>query len=717
MSEFPSPLPTPCRVALVQMEVLDGAPRENLGRVLEFMESEPADLWLLPELWSSGYAHDQWARIADDHTEALWQAVGQRAREAGTWVGGSAIERDARGRLVNRFRLVGPEGTSILHYDKAHLFAPMHEDRHLARGESRTRIALGPWVLSPSICFDLRFPEMYRAEALEGANLYVVASAWPAVRRQIQRGLAWARAVENQAWLVLANRVGSGYDGTRFGGGSLVVSPDGTVLAEGGEDEEIVRGELDTGALALRGELEVLTAGNRTVDDPGSRTTPRRPETPETPDQAPPERSSPNQVRPRGPSTRSVWGGESPDAPEGATVPPVFFGVTYAYDDLDAWRAAGQGRGPGYIYSRNRNPTVELFEAKVQALDGAQAATSFATGMAAVSNTLHTLLSPGDRVVSIRDTYGGTGKIFTDVLPRLGVEVALCRTDDHDALEEEVGRGCRLLYLETPTNPTLKVLDIRRLARAARAAGAVTVVDNTFATPINQRPLELGADLVIYSATKFLGGHSDAMGGVVTGTSELVQEIFHYREINGASLDPMSAFLLARGLRTLELRVERHNANALAVARFLADHPRVEAVFYPGLPDHPGHAVAREQMSGFGGVLSFSLKGDSGNVDPARDVDPAAKDVDSPRDVDPARDVGSAAKDVDGVLRRLRLAHRAASLGSVATLVGPPATTSHVEMSAAERAEAGIPETLIRYSVGIENADDLIRDLEAALEG
>lgn len=268
MSESPSPLPTPCRVALVQMEVRDGAPRENLGRVLEFMESEPADLWLLPELWSSGYAHDQWAPIADEHADALWRAVGERAREADAFVGGSAIERDARGRLVNRFRLVGPDGASILHYDKAHLFAPMHEDRHLARGESRTRMGLGPWVLSPSICFDLRFPEMYRAEAVEGANLYVVASAWPAVRREIQRGLAWARAVENQAWLVLANRVGSGHDGTRFGGGSLVVSPDGTVLAEGGESEEIVRAELDTGALALRGELEVLTARNLEVDGP-----------------------------------------------------------------------------------------------------------------------------------------------------------------------------------------------------------------------------------------------------------------------------------------------------------------------------------------------------------------------------------------------------------------------------------------------------------------
>jgi cystathionine gamma-synthase len=210
------------------------------------------------------------------------------------------------------------------------------------------------------------------------------------------------------------------------------------------------------------------------------------------------------------------------------------------------------------------------------------------------------------------------------------------------------------------------------------------VVDNTFATPINQRPLELGAHLVVHSATKFLGGHSDAMGGVVAGDRELVARVFQFREINGASMDPNSAFLLSRGLRTLELRVERQNANAQAVAEYLAGHPRVERVFYPGLGDHPQHEVARRQMRGFGGVLAFSL--------------------------------GSELEAVRRLVGGLRLAHRAASLGSVATLVGPPSTTSHVELSAAQRAAAGIPEGLIRYSVGIENAADLIADLGAALE-
>jgi len=384
-----------------------------------------------------------------------------------------------------------------------------------------------------------------------------------------------------------------------------------------------------------------------------------------------------------GPSTRCVWGDRSGIAPEGVTVVPVFHGVTFAYDDLDEWAAVGRGEKPGHVYSRNTNPTVDDFESRMRLLEDAEDATSFATGMAAISNTLFTLLSPGERVVAIKDTYGGTNKLFIEFLPRFGIDVALCETTDFDAIEAEIDKGCNLVYLESPTNPTLKVVDIERLAARAHAAGAVVVVDNTFATPINQQPLPLGADLVVHSATKFLGGHSDAMGGVVCGSRALVRKIFHFREINGATLDPMSAFLLSRGLKTLELRVERQNRNAQAVAEFLGAHPRVEAVYYPGLSEHPGHAIARRQMTGYGGVLAFSVAGD---FDAVREL-----------------------------IGRLRLAHCAASLGSVGTLVGPPATTSHVELSAAERADAGIPETLIRYSVGIENHQDLIADLEQAL--
>ncbi|MFW6088422.1 MAG: cystathionine gamma-synthase family protein [Gemmatimonadota bacterium] len=383
--------------------------------------------------------------------------------------------------------------------------------------------------------------------------------------------------------------------------------------------------------------------------------------------------------------TRAVWAGEGELSWHGATQVPVVHSVTFGFDDVDRWLEVGAGRAPGHIYSRNTNPTVDVFEAKLRDLEGGEAATSFATGMAAVSNTLFALLAPGSRVVSLRDTYGGTSRLFLEFLPRFGIDVTLCDTEDHEAIEAAVGRGCDLLYLETPTNPTLKVVDLRRLAGAGRAAGALVVVDNTFATPVNQRPIELGADLVIHSATKFLGGHSDAMGGIVCGRAALIETIFGFREINGASLAPPVAHLLIRSMKTLELRVRRHNENALGLARFLESHPAVERVFYPGLEDDPGHAIASGQMDGFGGLLGFSLAGDFGVV--------------------------------KGFLERLRLAHRAASLGSVGTLVGPPAVTSHVELTPEQRAELGIPETLIRCSVGIENLEDLIDDFEQALRG
>lgn len=382
-------------------------------------------------------------------------------------------------------------------------------------------------------------------------------------------------------------------------------------------------------------------------------------------------------------STRAVWAGED-NLPEGGpSQVPVVHSVTYHYKDLDAWQEVALGRAEGHIYSRNTNPTVHVFEEKMRALEGAERATSFATGMAAISNTLFNFLQPGDRVVSIKDTYGGTSKLFLDFLPRNKIEVTLCDTTDHEALEREVAKGCKILYLESPTNPTTKVLDLKRLARAARESGALTIVDNTFATPINQRPLLLGADLVVYSATKFLGGHSDAIGGVLCGSSELVEEVFRYREITGASMHPMSAYLLLRGLKTLSLRIERQNHNAMALARYLQQHEKVESVYYPGLESHPGHFLAKEQMKGFGGMLSFALKG------------------------------GYEA--VKKFLPRLKLAHLAASLGSVGTLAGPPQVTSHVELSAEQRAQLGIPESLVRFSVGIEDEDDLISDLEQAL--
>ena len=383
--------------------------------------------------------------------------------------------------------------------------------------------------------------------------------------------------------------------------------------------------------------------------------------------------------------TLSVWGGEeNKDGWQRATQTPVVHSVSYGYNDLDHWYDVALGKETGHIYSRNTNPTVAVFEEKMRQLEGAEAATSFSTGMAAISNTLYSLLTPGERVVSIKDTYGGTNEIFTRFLPRLNIDVTLCPTTDHNAIEAEIAKGCQVLYLETPTNPTLKIVDIARLAQAGHEVGATVIVDNTFSTPINTNPLQLGADLVVHSATKYIGGHADALGGVLCGSKELVHGAFAYREINGATLHPMAAYFMIRGLKTLALRIERQSQNAMKIARFLKSHPFVGDVFYPGLETHENHDIAKKQMRDFGGMMSFFL---NGGFDAVRVF-----------------------------LPRLKYAHIAANLGPVETVAGPPRTTSHVEVTEEQRAAMGIPESLIRYSVGIEDVDDLIADLGQALD-
>lgn len=380
--------------------------------------------------------------------------------------------------------------------------------------------------------------------------------------------------------------------------------------------------------------------------------------------------------------TKAVWAGEKEYLVHGATQVPVVLSVAYGYDDMDEWYDVAIGKKKGHIYGRNTNPTVQAFEDKVKILEGAEAATSFSTGMAAISNTLSTFLLPGDRIVSIKDTYGGTNKIFTEFLPRQQIDVVLCETGNHAVIEEEVAKGCKILYLETPTNPTVKITDIERMAKAGRHAGALVIVDNTFGTPINQNPLSLGVDLVIHSATKFLGGHADALGGVVCGSHELVEKIYHYREINGATMDPMAAYLTLRGMKTLHLRVRQQCSNAMDLAKYLQTKELVEAVYYPGLETHPHHEIAKKQMKDFGGMLSFAVKG---GVDTVRDL-----------------------------LPKLQYANRAANLGAVETTVGPARTTSHVECTPEERAAMGIPEGLIRVSCGIEDIEDIIADFDQA---
>ena len=384
--------------------------------------------------------------------------------------------------------------------------------------------------------------------------------------------------------------------------------------------------------------------------------------------------------------TQCVWSGEEDYLLQGATQVPVVHSVSFGYNDMEEWLDVALGKKPGHIYGRNTNPTVDAFENKVRLLEGAEAATSASTGMGIIHSVLFTLLSPGKRVVSVKDTYGGTNVIFTEFLPKFNVEVTLCDTTDHQQIKAEIAKGCDVVYLESPTNPTTKVVNIAELTKAAHEVGATVVVDNTFATPINQNPLALGADLVLHSATKFLGGHADALGGVVCGSKELIEQVYHYREINGATLHPMAAYFLLRGMKTLALRIRQQNASAMKIATFLESHPAVGQVFYPGLESHSGHEVAAEQMRGFGGMLSFMLKEDS--LDAVRRF-----------------------------LPRMNYAHAAANLGAVETIIGPPATTSHVECTAEERAAMGIPEGLIRYSTGIENIEDLLGDLEQALAG
>lgn len=383
-----------------------------------------------------------------------------------------------------------------------------------------------------------------------------------------------------------------------------------------------------------------------------------------------------------GAGTRVVWGGEQVSHPYNATQTPIVASAAYGYDDIDTWYDVALGNQPGFIYSRMSNPTVAVLEDKLCALEAAESAVAFSSGMAAISGVLHSLLACGQRVVSTRDSYGGTNKIFEEFLPRMGVEVTLCDTYDTEAIEREIARGCNVVYLETPTNPTLKVLDIRRLVAAAKRVGALVVADNTFATPLNQNPLALGVDVVVHSATKFLSGHGDVLGGIACGAEALMSKVRHYREINGAALDPFSAYLIIRGIKTLALRLRQQQASAQALAEYLCTEPLVEAVNYPGLAQHPGHAIARAQMRGFGAIVSFVLKGGM--------------------------------RDVVQLLPLLKYAHRAGNLGAVETIYGPARTTSHVENTLEERQALGISEGLVRISVGIEDTADLLADLRDA---
>ncbi len=382
-------------------------------------------------------------------------------------------------------------------------------------------------------------------------------------------------------------------------------------------------------------------------------------------------------------TTRAIHGGRVPDGHR-AVVPPIYQTATFRYETVEEGARLGAETGPGYFYTRWANPTTDEFQRKVALLEQAEAALAVSSGMAAISTAVLSLLRAGDHAIVPKAVYQATFELFHGVCPRYGVETTFLDDPDLDAYGRAIRPSTKLLYIETPNNPLLGVTDIAGVVALAKRCGAWTVADNTFATPYNQRPLALGVDLVCHSATKYLGGHHDVTAGVIAGPSDLIRRCVRTMRILGGVLDPFAAYLLIRGLMTLGLRMERHNANAFALARYLAAHPAVERVYYPGLPEHPRHAVAARQMTdGYGGMMSIEVRGA----------------------------VAAGARCVEA----LRVATLAVSLGGVSTLVTHPASTTSVNMPREARLAAGIADGLIRISVGIEDLDDLIADFDQAL--
>jgi len=354
----------------------------------------------------------------------------------------------------------------------------------------------------------------------------------------------------------------------------------------------------------------------------------------------------------------------------------------FTFRNTEEMKRWAEGKSKAYIYTRYGNPTLSVVEEKLAHLEGGEAAIVTASGMAAISSTLLAHLSAGDEVIASTQLYGGTYRLMRDTLPRLGIRVHQvgCDLEGVDAL---VNARTRALYVESPTNPTLRLVDLEKAARLARKHGLLAFVDNTFATPLLQRPLGLGFDAVLHSATKYLGGHSDIIAGAAVGSGKLIHEVREMVIHLGGSMDPGAAFLLDRGIKSLAVRMARHSENAMAVAKFLERHAKVARVHYPGLKSHPDHALARRQMRAFGGMMAFDLKGG----------------------------LAAARRFCD----RVRLFLVAASLGGVESLVILPAYTSHYNMSEAELAKAGVTPGTVRVSVGLEDADDLVADLKQAL--
>ena len=390
-------------------------------------------------------------------------------------------------------------------------------------------------------------------------------------------------------------------------------------------------------------------------------------------------------MKTKGPATELIHAGERDNSAPMPLTTPIYETTTFVFENAQEVVAYNEGRSTKHLYSRYTNPTVVAAEKKLAALDRAESALVFSSGQGATTTIMLAHLKAGDEVVCGAAIYGGTLHLLEDVLAKFGVTPRFVSLDELAKPESIIGDKTRMVWFESPINPTLRCVDVARIAAACRARGVLSVIDNTFASPINQQPLALGVDLAMQSVTKYLNGHSDVTGGMVSGAKALVAPIEKARRQVGTVMDPHPAYALGRGLKTLPLRIARHNANAQAVAEFLAGHPRVSRVYYPGLTSHPDHEVAKRQMLGFGGMVCFDLDGR---------YDRAA-----------------------ALFDRLTLIKRAASLGGVESLVSMPVLTSQLGFSDEELARAGVTKGMLRMSVGLEDPEDLIADLDRSLAG
>jgi len=383
-------------------------------------------------------------------------------------------------------------------------------------------------------------------------------------------------------------------------------------------------------------------------------------------------------------NTRAIHAGQKPDPTTGAHVTPIYQTSTFVFKDVDQGARRFAGEEEGYIYTRLGNPTQTELELKMAALEGGEAAIATASGMAAISTTLLALLKKGDHIVAGDTLYGCTHSLISELLPKLGIETTLVDPADLNKIRAAMKPNTKVVYVETPANPTLKLVDLKAVADIAHEFGAKLVVDNTFMTPYLQRPLEHGADVVVHSATKYIGGHGDVVAGIIVGPADLLANMrIPYLKDFGGIIAPFDAWLLLRGLKTLGIRMERHSYNAQKVAEYLEKHPMIEKVYYPGLKSHPQHELAKKQMYGFGGMICFEVKGgvEAGKV----------------------------------LMNSLKVITLAVSLGCVDSLIQHPASMTHSPVPPEERLKAGITDGLVRLSVGIEDVEDLIADLEQGL--